>query len=185
MKVKVLIGVLVALIVLNLATVGSFVYTQWRAARIDAPPFPYRQAPGPRTSPPEWGRQGKRAPFRPSREERRQLMELLAEFRTDTEELRRKTLEDERRVFELMQREEVPRARVDSLLEEITRARLETGRLAIDKLIESKAYLSPQQQERFFDAILNARPGDGARRGWRGHTRAREERESRRDGERP
>ena len=156
MKVKLLIGVLVALIVLNLATIGSFVYWRWKAPRSDwdsRAPGVTRVVPHPRDRP------GPPAPFRLSREERKQLMTLLSGFRTETVELRGKIHEDENRVFGLMQREEIPRAEVDSLLEEISRARLEIGRLAVDKLIESKAYLSPHQQQRFFDSILQTRPG--------------------------
>jgi uncharacterized membrane protein len=159
LKVKLLIGVLVALIVLNLATIGSFVYMRWKTPRADwesgAPQASRvnRVMPAPPDSP------APPAPFRLSGNERRQLMTLLSEFRAETLELREKIHEDENRAFELLQTEQIPRAEVDSLLEEISRARLQMGQLAVDKLIESKAYLSPQQQQRFFDSILQTRPG--------------------------
>ena len=158
MKIKLLVGALVALIVLNLATIGSFVYWRWTAPRADwesrapRPPITDRFVPTPPDQPEAPG------PLRLSRDERNQLMSLLSEFRSETVELRAKIHDDEDLVFGLMQRDEIPRAEVDSLLEEISRARLEMGRLAVDKLIESKAYLSPHQQERFFDSILQTRP---------------------------
>ena len=165
MKVKVLIGVLVFLIVLNLATIGSFVIMRWRADDRGTARIPR----APEASRIERGRDHARAPvppFRPSGEERRQLFALLEEFRADTEELRREMFVLEGRVFELMQRDEVPRAEVDSLLDEIAGVRTEIGRIAIDRLIESKAYLSPDQQQRFFDSILETRSGKGTGRRW-------------------
>lgn len=183
MKVKLLIGVLVALIVLNLATIGSFVVMRWRASASDTGLWP----PGDgrvRWSPPGGERPRARRSFRLPAEERGQLRSLLNEFRSESEALRQKIREDENLTFELMQREEVPRAQVDSLLEEITKARLESGRLAVDKLIESKAYLTPQQQKLFFESILQIRPSVGMRRGWSGHIRGGEQRGKRGGGER-
>ena len=156
MKIKLLIGVLVALIVLNLATIGSFVYMRWRAPDHD------KEAWAPRADP-DHRRDSRvhriKRVFRPSGEERKHLMDLLSEFRTQTDGLRQKIFEDENRVFDLMQREDVPRVEVDSLLEEISNSRLEMQQQAVEKLIESKAHLSPQQQQHFFDSILQTRPG--------------------------
>ena len=78
----------------------------------------------------------------------------------------------EERVFELMRSDEVPRAQVDSLLEEIAGVRTEIGRMAVDKLIESKEYLSPEQQQRFFESILETR--SGRRGGGRWHRERRQ-----------
>jgi hypothetical protein len=164
MKIKVLIGVLVFLIVLNMATIGSFLFMRWRAdgdtPRVHRAPRVSRINRGhelPHVQPP---------PFRPSGEERKQLFALLEGFRADTEELRLKMFALEENVFELMRRDEVPRARVDSLLEEIAGVRTEIGRMAVDRLIESKEHLSPEQQQRFFESILETRSGRGGGRRW-------------------
>jgi hypothetical protein len=61
-----------------------------------------------------------------------------------------------------MQLDPVPTARVDSLLGEISAARLEISRIAARKLIEAKTVLPPEEQRMFFDAILGARPTPGA-----------------------
>ncbi len=165
MKIKILIGVLVFLIVLNLATIGSFLFMRWRAddeGRSRAPRAP-------RVSRFERGHELPRVPahpFRPSGEERRQLFALLEGFRSDTEELRLEMFALEETVFELMRRDEVPRAEVDSLLEEISVVRTEIGRMAVDRLIESKEHLSPEQQQRFFESILETRSGRGGGRRW-------------------
>lgn len=182
MKVKVLIGILVALIVLNLATIGSFVYTRWRAPENDLSVV--SPAPDVDRRPDAWERRGGRGRFRPSRDERQQLMALLSEFRTQTEEIRQKIFEDEFRVFELMQQDGVPVAEIDSLLEEISTSRLEVQRLAVDKLIESKAHLSPQQQRRFFNAILGMRGGAPMGKGWHRQEHRGQHRHGKGDGER-
>jgi len=181
-KIKVLIGILVALIVLNLATIGSFLFMKWRGpddgivprAPISPSMVHPRQGGTPRTP---------RPPPLPN-EERKQMMSLLAEFRTETEGLRIQIQELENRVFELMRRDEVPRDEVDSLLAEISDARLEVGRLAIDKLIESKTYLSPQQQEHFFRSILETRTGRSRGMGRHEGTHRGEDRQKQRRGNR-
>lgn len=169
MKVKLLIGVLVALIVLNLATIGSFLYWRWRAPRSDRDSWAQRAPRDERVVPGPPDHPGPPAPLRLSREERRQLRALLSDFRSETEGLWGKIHEDENRLFELMQGEELPHAKVDSLLEEISRNRLEIRRLAVEKLFESKAHLSPHQQQRFFDSILQTRSGGRTGERWHQH----------------
>jgi hypothetical protein len=183
-KVKVLIGVLVALIVLNLATIGSFMYWRWRSPRSEVTVWPVHSPEGRRGLGARAERRRENPAFRPSREERQQLMALLEEFRSETGELRKKIYEDENRVLSLMQSDNVRRDEVDSLLVEISRSRLEMGRLAVGKLIESKAYLSPQQQHRFFDSIILSRPGAGMGRGLHNQTHRDHRRGDRREDDR-
>ena len=182
MKVKLLIGILVALIVLNLATIGSFVYMRWRAPNHDLAAL----APQPDRDfrPGHGDHRGIRGQFRPSGDERRYLMGLLSEFRTQTDGLHQKIYEDENRVFGLMQQEDVPRVEVDSLLEEISKSRLEMQRLAVDKLIESKAHLSPMQQQHFFESILQNRPGGPMGKGWHQQKRRGQQRGQQQGGQR-
>jgi uncharacterized membrane protein len=181
-KIKLLIGILVALIVLNLATIGSFVYMRWNAP--DHELAALAPQPDPDFTPPRPDRGDRRGPFRPSGDERRQLIGLLREFKTETEGIRQKIFKDEKEVFDLMQRGTVPRATVDSLLEEISKSRLEMRRMAVDKLIESKAHLSPMQQQRFFDSILQTRPEGRRGRSWNQHERRGPRRTEQPDGER-
>ena len=169
MKVKLLIGVLIALIVLNLATIGSFLYWRWRAPSSDRESWAQRAPRDERVVPRPPDRPEPPGPLRLSREERSQLRALLHDFRSETGDLWEKIHEDEIRLFGLMQRDEIPHAEVDSLLEDISRTRLEIRRLAVEKLIESKEYLSPQQQQRFFDSILQTRPGGRSGERWHQH----------------
>jgi uncharacterized membrane protein len=103
--------------------------------------------------------------------ERRQLMQLLHEFREDTSDLKNRVRELERRAIELLQEDPVPRAQVDSLLHEISNTHFEISRKATDKLIEAKSHLSPEQQKLFYQAILRAGPGMPGMPGGKGRFR--------------
>jgi Spy/CpxP family protein refolding chaperone len=159
MKLKILMGALLFLIVLNVATIGTFLYIHFTR-----PPQPS----GLHTVGPDGGRPfdggGPHALHFRSKE-RMQLRKLMQDFHLETVDLhaRLSTLEDE--TFALMQQDPVPRADVDSLLGELSTVRLEIMRKATDKLIEAKAFLTPEQEERFYSAILGMRPD---RRGMKG-----------------
>ena len=152
MKLKVLVGVLVFLIVLNLATIGTFLYVHFTRPEmppvVDGPEFTHRDADS-----------GRRLRLhRLPSEHREALVGLLREFHSETEDLRTRQDALEGGVFDLMQGDPVPVARVDSLLGEVSRVRLEISRIATRKLIKAKGVLPPEEQRIFFDAILQARP---------------------------
>lgn len=155
MKVKILIGVLVFLMVVNVATIGSFVCLRYKQERRIADfrghGFSERQGRAPLQA-------ERRRMMRFPREHRKQMRELLREFQTDTAELRLRVHELEAETFELMQRDPVPTAQVDSLLEEISAVKLGISKIATHKMIETKSLLSPEQQEMFFKAMLGPRP---------------------------
>ncbi len=157
MKLKVLVGVLIILIAINLATIGSYLYTLTKHGDRDRP-----DVPGPMMLPPElpnetpFERPGLALMKKLNREERHQLMQLLNELRMETEELRTSIHAMEADVMEMLRQDIIPSDRVDSLLEEISEAHLQVSRKATNKLIEAKSHLSPEQQMLFYDAILQA-----------------------------
>jgi hypothetical protein len=172
MKLKVLVAVLVLLIVLNFATIGTFLYMHF--TRPEMPPM----ADGPGFPPRDPASARRPGLHRLPSEDREILVGLLGELHSETEDLRTKMRDLEGSVFDLMQRDPVPEARVDSLLAEISQVRLEISRIATRKLIEAKGVLPPEEERIFFDAILQARPAphfsQGMRRGDRhfgGHKR--------------
>jgi uncharacterized membrane protein len=178
-KPKLLIGILIVLIVLNVATISSFFYANSQMKqrehsfpRLGAPPEAPRPD-GPPDMPPA-------EPIRLNAEERVRLMNQLQEFYEDTAELRRRVRDLETTAFALMERDSVPRAELDSILAEISDVRLEMRRFAVDKLIESKAHLTPHQQKHFFRAILES----GSDRGYRMGRSARPHRDGGRSGRR-
>jgi len=157
MKLKFLVGALIILIVINLATIGSYLYTMNKHGdRLwPAPPLPMMSPP----QPPDGARMerpGRMLMRKLSREEREQLKQLLSELRMETEEMRASIQVMEADVMEELRRDSIPLERVDSLLKEISAAHLQVSRMATSKLIEAKSYLSPEQQALFYDAILQA-----------------------------
>jgi len=157
MKLKVLVGLLVFLVVLNLAALGTFMYGH--LSRPPRPPMHFISEESPGRGAPHAERPWLR--HLPPRE-RGELFELLQEFQHETHDLRMRAHVLEGEAFDLMQLDPVPTARVDSLLGEISAARLEISRIAARKLIEAKTVLPPEEQRMFFDAILGARPTPGA-----------------------
>jgi len=165
-KLKVLIGVLVFLIVLNLATIGTFVYTQWKRS---GPEYAFPGPMGPERPLDErfGSRRGSRSRLRLPDAQRRELHALFDEFLTETAELREHVRDLESQTFALMQRDNVSRPQLDSLLGEIAATRLEISRRAADQLIKSKTHLTPEARKAFYDAILDSRPR--MRQGMRQH----------------
>lgn len=169
MKLKVLVGILVILIAVNLATIGSYLYRLNRdgdRGRRNAPMpamFHPERPGGIRGDGPGRALMGKL-----SREERDQMMQLLSELRMETEDLRILIHAMESDVMMALRQDSIPKERVDSLLQEISAAHLQISHKATNKLIEAKSYLSPEQQELFYDAMLKARaygPGDSGMKG--------------------
>ena len=153
MKLKLLIGVLLFLIVLNLATIGSFVYKQWTQEQTY-----------------QTHRLGHRAPVRIDGpramraldpEKRQALRRLLDEFHEETGDLRDQIGRMETEAFALLERKTVPRDSLDMIMEQLSGLHLEISRRATDKLIEAKIHLDPRQQKMFFRMILTARPERG------------------------
>ncbi len=147
MKLKVLVGILVFLILVNLATIGSYVYLQAGKDK----PTSINFLPGPPVPPnyPDLD-------FSP--EQRRQLKKQLDDFKRETQPIKEKERKLENKTFELLQQNPVPRLEIDSNLHIIANIKLELSRKAIQNLIEAKKILTPKQQELFYDAIIRAKP---------------------------
>lgn len=144
MKIKILVGILVFLIVVNLAALGSFLYMQWRN-----PPLPEFQRMG----------QGPRFELNLDKSQRQQLRTLLKEFRTETKPLNDQIHQLEDEIFELLQEDAVDPGRVEDKLKEIAALRLEISHRIIAKFYETREFLSPVQQRHFYRSLMQARPG--------------------------
>jgi uncharacterized membrane protein len=146
-KLKLLIGILLFLIALNLATIGTFLYKQWK-----------HSAPHPQQEKSSQIRRSER--MRSLDPEKRQVLRrLLEEFHEETGDLRDEIGRMEIEAFALLEREVVPRDSLDMVLEQLSGLRLAISRRATDKLIEAKIHLDPRQQKMFFRMILMSRPG--------------------------
>jgi len=147
MKVKILVGALVLLVVMNLAALGSFWYMQSRAPR---PHSGWSQDDGNRER--RYGVQDM------SREERRRLLRTMQSFRDEVRPLKEQTRQLEADLVASMREDPVPRARIDSLLQAISNNRLEIARRATDHMIALGDSLSPTEREHVIDVLMRLRP---------------------------
>jgi hypothetical protein len=135
------------LIVLNLATIGSFVYLQWKDSRT-AVPGPSDIAP---PVPPDRLRAI-------DREKRAELRRLLVELHGETADIRGRIGALEAEALRHLERDPVPRDSLETILDQTSALQREVSRHAVDKLIEAKIHLDTRQQRVFFRMILRSRP---------------------------
>lgn len=136
MKIKLLVGALVLLLVMNVAAVATFVVVQVRTPRLVLQDRPLRDL---------------------DREKRRALLASMKEFREQARDLIDEThaLEDE--AIAAMGETPVPRARIDSLLEQISANRLEIARGATDHMIKLGESLTPEERKQIMTFIMHKR----------------------------
>ncbi len=147
MKMKVLVGVLIVLIAMNLAALGAFLAVQKQHRDVS-----------------EWHRGDRRA--RHERlmsqlgpEEREKVRASMKEFHEQNGDLMRETRQLEEDAIASMRKDPVPRAHIDSLLEQISANRLEIARRATDQMISLGETLTPEQREHLMNAIVRMRGG--------------------------
>ena len=147
MKMKILVGALVFLIAINLATIGTNVYYNvFRNVEQQMRDFP------PGAQPP--------LPLRNlGSKERVQLLELMKKFHDETRDLRDSARDMEREMSKIILENPVSQDKLDAKLQDIARLRMEISKKAAARFIEAKSFLAPGQQELFFGAIMQAHPG--------------------------
>lgn len=147
MKMKIVVGVLVFLILINLATLGSFVYFRF----LHRPPPPVPGIGGLFHGPP---------PFRNMDEtQRKKIMEMMEGLRAETEELNKKASGLERSTFELLQKNPAPEDSIDKALQEISSVRLEMSRRVTKKFLQAKSFLTPEQLRMLFEEMSRGHQG--------------------------
>ncbi len=152
MKIKFLAGALIFLILVNLAALGSYVYF-----RLQHKPLPVPGIPPPREMHENSG-PGER-PARLSSSQQEKLKNLLDQFKDETIAFHDQIKADEDRVFEYLQKKNVPDDSVDSKLKEISELHYKIDKNITGKMIEAKKFLSADQQRLFFNSIMNEGPG--------------------------
>jgi len=151
MKTKVLVGVLVFLIVVNLVTLGTYLFIT--LTRPPAPHFPM----GPRGMMMGEGRRGMgmgRMSF--DDEQRHELMSHMMELREETQPFRDSVMDLEQEVLELLKQETIPLDEIDGKLARIAGLKLRMSQAATRKVVEAKSFLTPEQQEFFISMIIRS-----------------------------
>jgi Spy/CpxP family protein refolding chaperone len=154
MKTKVLVGILLFLIVVNISTIGVFVFHMLRGPK-EADPAPFEGGRSP-------GLMGPGAPMmRLQPEVRDRMHKLMVSFREDTRELQQKIVALEDTTVALLKNDPPPMGRISDNLKQLSDLRLLINQKAIHNLIQAKSFLPPEQEEMFFRAIMQARPQAG------------------------
>ena len=145
MKTKTLIIILVTLIVINLLTIGAFVYVQ---VIKKGPPPPPREAFQPFLMHPN------NPEARLTVEQQKKLMTLMDNFKNETMQLKAKSDSTEQLLAGLFLQSNVSKGKIDSTLKILRDIRYEISLKAADNVIKAKAFLNPQQQEIFLHNIM-------------------------------
>jgi uncharacterized membrane protein len=143
MKLKVLVGALVFLIVVNIAAIAAFLVVQ-------------THRPHPR---PEWreGRHTERPIDNLDRDKRRALLATIKQFHEESRDLIEQTRAMEDEAIAAMGENPIPRARIDSLLQQISDNRLEIARRVTDRMIAMGESLSPEERKHVMAALMRMR----------------------------
>jgi uncharacterized membrane protein len=140
MKVKILIGALVVLMIINIAAIGSFLYLHHHARHARQPDRAHRFA----------------TRYVPEKD-RAKFFRTARALRQDIGSLADETGALEKDLIHSMGQNPVPRAHVDSLLEQISRNRLEINRKATDRMIAMGDSLTAEERGHMVDALLRFR----------------------------
>jgi len=156
MKIKILVGTLIFLIVINLAAIGSYTYFQITRSGENN----YKR--------PSLREGFRRKPSRPPRmrlnpEQRRQLWKLNRQFQEQVKEYETEIDETRLQIFEELEKESFSVDDIEEKLQNIAQLKLEIEKQAIMKLRETQKYLSLEQRRLLFDSMLDV-PGKGLKR---------------------
>jgi hypothetical protein len=154
MKTKVLVGILLFLIVVNLSTIGVFVFHMLRGPREADLGNPEGIRPGAMMTP-------ESPMMRLQPEVRERMHKLMVSFREDTKDLQQRIFVLEDSTVALLKNDPAPMGRISENLKQISDLRLLINQKAIHNLLQAKTFLPPEQQDMFFRAIMQARPQAG------------------------
>ncbi len=158
MKTKLLIGISIFLIIVNLATLGTYVYYRWTA-----PPMPPPEYPAHR----EWMKRREQLRFSP--EQRKKLAVLRKDFSDSTRPQIREIMKLRRQVAAMVLDKNTNLDSIEIKIDRISTLEASIEKDAVKMLIEAKEFLSPGQVEMLQRMMMNImgrrRPGPGVERG--------------------
>jgi len=152
MKIKLLVGGLIFLIVINLATIGTFIYLQFNKSE---PRFKYRPQDSlmipPFLQPDERGKNL-------NKEQREKLFGMFENFRNETKNVNEEIKALQEEIKDQLMNEEVNEDDLNQKLQKVAALRLDISRIAVKNIIEAKSFLTPEQVEHFVMAIMQFHP---------------------------
>ncbi len=155
MKTKVLVGVLLFLIVVNLSTIGVFVYHILKGGppRIDVMAVDGVRPPG--------MMEGESPMMRMQPEVRERMHTLMMSFRDEVKQTQERIFVLEDSTVAMLKNDPPPMDRINENLRKISDLRLSINQKAVHNLLQAKTFLNSEQQEMFYRAVMQARPQMG------------------------
>jgi uncharacterized membrane protein len=142
MKIKIMVAALVVLMIVNVAALGSFLFLHLHAHRQPATQLDrvhrwvLRNVPEP---------------------DRDKFFHTARSIHQDIGPLAEQTRDLEKDLINSMRKDPIPRAHIDSLLEQISKNRLEIARKATDRMVAMGDSLTPDERGHMADALLRFR----------------------------
>ncbi len=141
MKIKILIATLFVLLIVNVAALGSFLFLHHRAHH----------------QPPQLDRVHRWVVRNVPEKDRDKFFRTAHGIHDDIGPLVEETRGIEKQLIESMRQDPVPRAHIDSLLEQISKNRLEIARKATDRMVAMGDSLTADERAHMADALLRFR----------------------------
>ncbi len=152
MKIKLLVGGLIFLIIINLVTIGTFLYLQFNKSgqkfkyraqdSLMIPPFLHPDSRGERLN----------------KEQREKLFGMFENFRNETKEVNEEIEMIQNEIQELLMSETINEEELNQKMQKVSELRLKISRVAVKNIIEAKSFLTPEQVEHFVRAIMQFHP---------------------------
>ena len=155
MKLKILVVILVFLIFINLGTIGSYVYFSFIKTEEVKKSRKFGRS---RKGGIEKSTLTKIPDLKLNRHQRKHLNNLLKELGAETRELNVNLRQLEKEAFDLLQMDSVVIEQVNEKLKEISDIRFQIDQKALQKMIDAKRILTPEQQQHFFRALMRLKP---------------------------
>ncbi|MFZ0389824.1 MAG: periplasmic heavy metal sensor [Calditrichia bacterium] len=156
-KIKIFIGILIFLMIINLAVLGSYLYHRWS--------LPERTFP--------FSHERSAAMFdhslpRLDREQRHQLRRLQHRFHETVSPFLQQRRQYRRDMFELLRQDELDTAAVYEKLKELNLVDQDIERKAVELLMETRQFLSPEQLSFLYHFLSGFQEGAPPGRRYRG-----------------
>ncbi|KAA3614206.1 MAG: periplasmic heavy metal sensor [Calditrichaeota bacterium] len=152
MKVKIISGLLIFSLALNLAVLGTFIYKRF----LDPNPRFYGGGKG--------GRMQFLKDLDVKDAEREKIVQLFREFREKNQETQEQIRNIEDQLFKILQSDSSDMDQIYSLMDQIGEKKLSLGKNALDQFLKVKSFLSPEQQNHFYKMLMKNRPGSRLRK---------------------
>ena len=142
MKMKILISGLIFSVVLNIAVIGTYVFRSCDYRPPDdvniSPPFPDSYL---------------------NEDQRQKMKELFFRFHDQNKSIMDQILAHEEEIFAMLRRDSVSLNSIDSVISEISSLKQIQSSQAIKMFLESRKFLTKEQQYHFFKRMIKSRPG--------------------------